>query len=46
LLAASGWRLETAENCDKKKSELYFCSPAKKFLTEKLICAVADFVPS
>jgi hypothetical protein len=24
LLAASGWRLETAQNRDKKKSEFYF----------------------
>jgi hypothetical protein len=31
---ASGLRLETGPNPDKKKSELYFLSPVKKFLTE------------
>jgi hypothetical protein len=34
-LPASGLRLETASNIDKKKSELYFSSPVKKTLTEK-----------
>jgi hypothetical protein len=32
---ASGLRLEIGPNMDKKKSELYFSSPVKKFLTEK-----------
>jgi hypothetical protein len=45
LPAASGWRLETARKCDKKKPELYFCSRTKKFLTEKTSCAVAHFFP-
>jgi hypothetical protein len=32
---ASGLRLETARNLDKKKSEFYFLSLSKKILTEK-----------
>jgi hypothetical protein len=32
---ASGLRLETAPNIDKKKPEFYFSSPVKKILTEK-----------
>jgi hypothetical protein len=32
---ASGLRLETASNIDKKKSEFYFSSAFKKILTEK-----------
>ena len=32
---AAGSRLETATNIDKKKSELYFYSSVKKFLTKK-----------
>jgi hypothetical protein len=32
---ASGLRLETVPNMDKKKSELYFSAAVKKFLTEK-----------
>jgi hypothetical protein len=32
---ASGLRLETRRNVDKKKSEFYFSTPLKKILTEK-----------
>ena len=32
---AAGLRLEIAPNIDKKKSELYFSLPVKKFLTKK-----------
>jgi hypothetical protein len=32
---AAGLRLEIATNIDKKKSELYFYLPVKKFLTKK-----------
>jgi hypothetical protein len=35
LLPAGGWRLETANKIDKKKSELYFLFLVKKILTEK-----------
>jgi len=45
LLPASGWRLETEEKTDKKKSEFYFSRRAKKFLTEKTICSLACFCP-
>jgi hypothetical protein len=45
LPAASGWRLETTQKCDKKKSELYFCTRTKKFLTEKRPRAVLRFFP-
>jgi hypothetical protein len=43
LLPASGWRLETEEKTDKKKSDFYFFRSRKKFLTEKIICLVARF---
>lgn len=39
---AAGLRLEIANNIDKKKSELYFCLPVKKFLTEKAIRRVHE----
>jgi hypothetical protein len=45
LPAASGWRLETEQKCDKKKSELYFCTRTKKILTEKTSRAVPPFFP-
>jgi len=41
LLPASGWRLETEEKTDKKKSDFYFFRSRKKFLTEKIICPLA-----
>jgi len=43
LLSASGVRLETLEKTDKQKSELYFSTPHKNFLTEKNRFNVADF---
>jgi len=41
LLPASGWRLETEEKTDKKKSDFYFFTSHKKFLTEKIIGPLA-----
>jgi hypothetical protein len=41
LLPASGWRLETEEKTDKKKSDFYFFTSRKKFLTEKIIGPLA-----
>jgi hypothetical protein len=38
-LAASGWRLETEEKTDKKKSDFYFSTGCKNFLTEKTLWA-------
>jgi len=43
LLSASGVRLETLEKTDKQKSELYFSTPHKNFLTEKNRFNVPDF---
>jgi hypothetical protein len=43
LLPASGWRLETEEKTDKKKSDFYFFTSHKKFLTEKIIGLLARF---
>ena len=46
LLPASGWRLETEEKTDKKKSNFYFFTSRKKFLTEKIIGLLARFLLS
>ena len=46
LLPASGWRLETEEKTDKKKSNFYFFTSHKKFLTEKIIGLLARFLLS
>ncbi|PYJ43384.1 MAG: hypothetical protein DME86_03085 [Verrucomicrobia bacterium] len=43
---ASGWRLETEEKTDKKKSNFYFFTSRKKFLTEKIIGLLARFLLS
>ena len=43
---ASGWRLETEEKTDKKKSDFYFFYVAKKILTEKIMCPRAPVLPS
>ena len=43
MLPASGWRLETEEKTDKEKSDFYFFTSRKKFLTEKIIGPLAGF---